>query len=202
MSGQWNPQIFRPGWVGRRLLDAKEVKLQASFPSGRLTFSAHGVSVSPSTSRLVVGVEDTKGATLRRAEQAACRALELLEHTPIQGMGINFGFRVDQPPASLTHLFRKLSDEESFTESGKPVLRTEIHHAIRWEPSILNIRLVQDSDEKLEIHLNFHHDVDSADSARSALNFGFSTFLAKSTDLLKQVYGLGVDLARINGDEQ
>ncbi len=93
--GKWNTAIFSPEWLAQNVFQTQEIGLEFGMVPGmprRIT--ANKVTLIPTQSSLILAPADLDDSTLLRMEQIACTILDLLTHTPVTNVGINFGYRI------------------------------------------------------------------------------------------------------------
>ncbi len=189
--GGWNPKIFRPDWVGKQLFDRKTIVVEVPLAPGmsvvRFNSQEDGVLLIPSDDRLVVGIRKADEDVVARAEGLARKALELLPHTPVGAVGVNFGFVETNPTAALTSLFT-FSDLDGLSRAYGEVKKSSITRSLILDGTTLNVThsLIEG---QVEIHLNFHRESATSIDAVEALTGKAATFLRMGTKFLKDVYG-------------
>jgi hypothetical protein len=205
VPGQWNPNIFTQLWVETHILGApsrefaQQYNLGPPFQGFRLRFGK--ITITPSPSRLIVGMMDTEEETVEQAEAVAVKTLEVLSHTPVSALGVNFGFLVAAPTENTVEAF-SIRDEDRFAAMGATVTRHEIrrHLAVRGSSLFLRQRMLED--EVVHLHLNYNFDASSATEAKTHLAGSVMNLHAHALDLLREYAGLEVceeDLTEIEG---
>lgn len=194
VTGNWNPGIFSPTWVGQQLLNAEQIEAEATLSNQALAglrLLSENAIVIPRPDRLVIGARRPTDEALALIEAATARALEILEHTPVTGLGINFGYREENPSEELLHIF-DVSDRRGIADFGGELRRTEISREIGLEDGVLNFR-VSLQDAHVEAHANFHHQIGNAREASQLLNGLVVQRRDSLLRLLSDVYGLELD---------
>lgn len=195
--GGWNPKIFRPDWVGKELFDRKTIAVEVSLAPGtsivRFSSPEDGLLLIPSEDRLIVGIRKGDDEVVAKAEGLARKALELLPHTPVGAVGVNFGFVEPNPAPALTSLF-SFADLDGLSKTGCEVKRSSITRNLVLQGTTLNVThtLVEG---QVEIHLNFHRDSATATQAVEHLTEKAVAFLQLGTKFLKDVYGCEMENA-------
>lgn len=205
LAGAWNPAILTPPWVLEyglgKALDGTN-RYQAFLPAGfGLIFEApryvlDDLTFSVRPDSLIITPKSEADNALASAEDVAAKMLDQLKHTPVAGVGHNFGFREQDPQSAMLGIFTRARQD----------LADEIPAG--WEPattaivaSFTNVARnvvvnVQRSFEggAIIVKINFHHAVSNAEQAVSVLKGtnGYSRLnsnfeLAKS--LLTNIYG-------------
>ena len=194
LAGAWNTSIFSPPWVGKHLFSGeKELGMEAGMvPNAHFfRYRAQGILVIPKDDRLIIGATAPQNEVLDQMEQAACKTLKLLPHTPLVGVGINFGSVEESPSEELLTLF-DMNDLGRLSNTGSEVIGVELNRQLRVESDILNVKHVL-RDGVVEIHLNFHYDTDSTDKAREYLGGRVCSKRECATKFLTDVYDLMVE---------
>lgn len=190
--GSWNVAIFSPAWVAENVFRTREVVLEIGAEPGmprRLT--AEDVRVIPGTSRLMVAPVTISDVALKRMAEAVCRILELLNHTPVRGVGVNYGYRVAPLPSGLSSdvpmlLADKLAREDLVVESH------ESGWSVRYgegSQTVLNLSVQVLRDEAV-LKFNFHSDVRSAAEAIERIKGKVVMHRDKTLSVLDNVFGL------------
>jgi len=200
VAGGWNVRVFSPEWVGRNLIPEKPLNVEVPLvsPVQQLRFIAGGVVLIPGEDRLIVGVQEPSIANMAKAEAIALRAVELLSHTPMGAVGVNFGFETLTPTDQLTRLFR-VADISALSGFGATVLQTKVVRRLAVDGETLNITHTL-ADGAIEVHMNFHRDASSAEEVSSALSGCSERSLGIATRLLSDVYGVAVEQEAANGE--
>lgn len=139
--GQWNPHIFSPKWMCEKLLEVKDVETEfAVGPIGAgMRYLTAELLIIPGADRLIVGMRNTRGDTLKEAERITLKALSLLAHTPVRAGGINFAFTESNPSEVVLKAFQ-LTDNNVLADAGYPPSATEIVRDIRLDHSLLKLK--------------------------------------------------------------
>lgn len=187
--GSWNVSIFSPGWIGKSIFDEKTVTLEvgigAELPR-RLTVD--DVIVIPQSSRLMVTPNILDNKTLIRMEGAVCKILELLSHTPVSAVGVNFGFRVKPLTDSFSNIPALLAEE--LASEGLSIESREIKWTVGYESTrktILNLSVQIGTDEAL-IKFNFHSDTENTGKAIESIKDKVIGYRDKAFSVLVNVF--------------
>src|SRR5262245_2488644 len=112
LVGFWNRSLFLPEWVGPRLFPAPGMELEiALLPTLPIIYRDQQVSMEISWGRLVfrpLNLADE--AAILRVEGMAREMLRGLPETPIQGVGVNLGFRESVPPPHVLAMFEDMDE--------------------------------------------------------------------------------------------
>jgi len=204
LLGQWNARLLSPDWVSQKLFLEPNIQVEIVIINGEpiIRYSTDKITLQPSDNRVVLGLKDNSNVCLDKMEQAAKLLLGMLPQTPLAGIGINFGFQVrstpEYAPIALPTLF-KLLDLENLTSYGCNISQTDIQRTLNLHDVIMNFRCSMLPDSIIEMHLNFHNDVISAETALQKLGEEGQVRRYRDIgyDMLEKVYGLTLDM----GDE-
>lgn len=181
--------IFSPDWVGKKILKVNEVEtLVPLAPNAPRIYRNENIAISISDSRVVFDMRKFSDECVKIAENMACSVLHELFHTPISGVGVNFGFREDEPEEEVLRLF-EYPDDKGISMSDWRVEHKKLSRKLQKNTTILNLTFLK-GDSVLEINANFHADVKSAKEAVSVIENKTLEMKANLLDLLNSVYSL------------
>lgn len=167
--GQWNPHIFSPQWVGNNLFHVPTVETELAVGPAFTNVRYHtpNLILIPSPDRLIVGLKNFEDATLGLMETTVKNVLQLLTHTPVSGLGINFGFIEDEPAAQLLRSF-ELTDTGQIGDAGYRVQATSVTRQIVGETATFLLKMTYE-DGKVRFHFNFNHPITTAEQGARLL---------------------------------
>jgi hypothetical protein len=187
--GNWNVSIFNPGWVGKNIFDSKTVTLEVGIgPELPRRLIVDDVIVIPQSSRLMVTPNKIDNTTLKRMEDAVCKILELLSHTPVSAVGVNFGFRIKPLAGSFSNIPALLAEE--LASEGLSIESHEIKWTVGHESTrktILNLSVQIGTDEAL-IKFNFHSDTENTAKAIESIKDKVIGYRDKALSVLVNVF--------------
>ena len=194
LVGGWNRNIITPQWVASSLANVEEVGFQLAiddptFPF-RILFDDYVLTVR--ADRLLLHSHIVSADRLRRAATLAHRLLELLPHTPISALGINFAWRESDPPPALLPLFT-LNDTTAIADEGRTVTETAIKRSFPWADGTLTFTMALKPQGHVVADFNFHWTVTGATAAQQYLTEGPSQAREAARLLLRKVYELEED---------
>jgi hypothetical protein len=100
--GRWNVSILNPTWLGKHVFENPEVQVEFSLtPGSPPRFTSREIRIVPQNAAVTVQAVQYTEAAMRRAEEVACKLLELLQHTPVSAVGVNFGFEEPSPDEAI-----------------------------------------------------------------------------------------------------
>jgi hypothetical protein len=176
LAGAFNPAILTPQWIAINALNYPneqlvQVELLAPIGGGvgthRLTFDHMSYTAG------------YKGTTFYLMNQSAevresvCVAIgtimSLLPHTPMSGVGFNFSFRVEHPPAELLNLLQVHEGLNGALGDDTTVVNRSWANTLSYQESLLNFSC-QLAGAEVIVDCNYHHNVSSAMEAAAIMN--------------------------------
>jgi hypothetical protein len=193
IPGAWNVRIFSPEWVSEHLLDGEKVDVEINLSSGlhQLRFSFNNIVFIPLNNKIIFGLKNYNNETLDKSENLAIKLLDILPQTPVNGLGINFGFKEDSPETNILSLF-DINDISALSEYGCLLQKTEINRKFIFNDNIINLKHSFENGIA-EIHLNYHYNIKSPKEATSILGHQVLTCRDLSYDFLSRIYGLTLE---------
>jgi len=171
LVGQWNPAVFNPEWIARHLNNGQPVTTEIATGAGGAGLAGWRLLVGdlvivPGLDRVTLGVRAATDDALKAMEAAAATILELLPHTPLVALGVNFGFEEAEPTEELLRMFR--GDDLVRLAARYEVVRHEIRRAIKTESEVINLRVAL-GDGAVTLAVNFHRDLSGTPPERRSL---------------------------------
>lgn len=189
--GRWNVSIFSPAWVGKNIFGQKTITLEVGIePESPRRLIADDVVVIPANSRLIVAPNIIDDRNLKRAEDVVCKILEVLSHTPVSGVGVNFGFRVKQLTDRFSDIQALLA--EKLAREGLEIEAEEVKWTVGYDrerKSILNLSVQMDKDGAL-MKFNFHSDTENTVKAIESIKEKVIEYRDKALSVLGNVFGV------------
>ncbi|MDR4483785.1 hypothetical protein ACTRXD_10340 [Nitrospira sp. T9] len=204
LVGQWNPHIFSAKWIAEELFSSPGISIEAEMMIAPTIstprYSYDDLIISPSIHRLIVGVKKADEETLTKAESLAVKVLELLRHTPIRGLGINFAFSEKDLSPEILRIFNLPDTPASLAAGIEKYTDTEIIRKVSHLDRELNIKIgLSDNSAKFKIHYNFHKTGKSADNTKENLQNSVVKFYNESLRLSSKVYQLSLSTEESDG---
>lgn len=198
LAGFWNRMIFTPEWVGPRLFpDNPQIEtVVALLPVLPIIFRDHDVAAEISNARIICRPRDLNNVeSIRRAGTIAGALLKELPETPLQGLGINFGFRETGPASNLLDLFN-FADNAQLAQAGWEPSERRIVRQLQHENDTLNLTLSYNNDQ-LDLDCNFHIDPAELEDTEAKVAAVAPARIIELRDraiaLLDQIYGLQLE---------
>lgn len=192
LAGNWNLAIFSPKWLSKNLFGSESITIEFPLVPGLPPrFTAEGVTILPSTDRVMVAPKTLTDEALKRMEDMACKLLNLLPHTPINALGVNLGFLEKEPSEALLQRFVD-RDEALLADAGFEILIRTFSRRLVSQGQQLNLSMIIEPKE-VKFDLNFHTDVQNAEQAQKSLEDKVLKHRATALQLLERVYGLTLE---------
>lgn len=116
--------------------------------------------------------------------------MEKLPETPVNGLGINFGFVEDNVPVELAALFQ-IGDTGKISDERLVIKSTTITRQLEYDGRDLNLRMTQT--DKLSFHFNYHKNVPSALLAKDAIEGKVLIYKNHATSLMHRLFSLDLE---------
>lgn len=182
LAGFWNPSILLPDWIAKNVFGTQEpepVEMQLSPVLNQPPrYRLRDMTFVPAYDRLMIFPHSLEQQRLEDCESRAICILDLLPHTPIRAVGINFEFVDEHPTAELLTLF---SDIDNLAEGSGLNFETTVTSLTRT--LVLNGAQLKFTRElggqgAVTYRFNFHYPVTDAAAARGVFNHSFVQNLA------------------------
>lgn len=196
--GTWNPAVFSPEWAKENLADdkTKEVVLSIAMPPGivpnRLTIDDVNIYVSPAS--LAIDYTSYVANKLDSSFKKLDLISDLLKHTPVSAVGINFRFLGNiGENAELLNLF-SLSDAAKINSSDFQLSDVVIRRTFKLaDNTILNLTIDNRSSE-LHIEFNFHSEIKNLAELKAKISAEKAvSYQNQSIKFLSDVYGITLE---------
>lgn len=191
INGSWNVGIFTPPWVAANAyqLDQIGMEMELGTNSPVLRYNGALTQLIVRTDRLLAGARAESAEAVADMTNVLGRVLDTLSHTPVTGVGINFGFREEAPENDLTMNFT-IADNDQLIDLGGVTRRTAIVRNLTLDGGLLRLKEELEEDGNVHFHLNFHFDVSSAAEAADVLRNNAEAKRLRALELMNTVYGL------------
>ena len=193
--GGWNPQIFSNEWMSANLDLPKDTEIITSIPMNNPALP-HRIELPnaflyPSHDRIKVTTNGQTIDNMLYISRLCKKILSLLTHTPVNGIGINFGFITEQTDDLLADKI-DISDSTEL-ESQYNVLNTEISRALKYNSKVrLNFKTVFSTTSSV-ITINFHQDTKDIKEYPEILSENnISGYYQATKTIMENTYGYNV----------
>lgn len=192
LAGNWNVAIFSPHWLSKNLFHSDSITLEFPLVPGLPPrFTAEGVIIFPSSDRVIFAPRTLTDELLTKTEKMACELLNLLQHTPITAVGVNFGFIEKEPTQELlVHFVDK--DAALLADAGFEIIERTFARKLIYQGQQINLSTKIELNE-IKVDLNFHTDVQSAEQAQNSLKAVILKHRVTAFQLLQNVYNLTLE---------
>lgn len=175
LAGSFNPAILSPQWIATKILgipEGQEFRVEMLTPvagiGGMPRFSFENLSYSPNFQLVTFHVGSQEPDGRQKSSATASRILSELPHTPVSGIGFNFGFIVDEPQPRLLGLLTSSAEVAEAFPGGCEVVGRAWTNVFNWQDALVNLQC-ELRGTAVSISMNFHHDVKSAAAAAEVL---------------------------------
>jgi hypothetical protein len=195
--GRWNPSIFSPQWVKANLCAEADSEVTLAISISDIEspnlIQFEGIRLFPSNRRIEIKPVVQSAVNMTKCARVAAQILELLPHTPVTALGINFSFEEQQAPDLITSLItfgdaaninadtyqlQAFSTQRSFRRNGNFDLNLSNHS----------------KDRRTWIDFNYHGNTTSATDARTRLiDNQPEQLLSESIGFIENVYNMHID---------
>lgn len=191
--GAWNVAIFNPQWLGKHIFQSKEVQIQFALQVGQGSprFLADQIVVTPSRGRVLFSPTVLEDAALLKIEQAATRTLELLTHTPVNAVGINFSFKQAEVGADLNRLFEN-GDSGRLADAGVIVAGRSFTRQLMLESQQINLTIAIEQ-TGIQFDFNFNTRVRDTGKAIAAISGRILGCRNTAVRLLSEAYNINLE---------
>jgi hypothetical protein len=110
ITGAWNANIFTPPWIGKHLfriaegteVSANQIIIQTDLGLTKSVLYIEKVGLSLAEGRLELFVEEFQDPTILKLIEVIQNVVNVLNHTPMDAIGINFSFFEETPTAEIS----------------------------------------------------------------------------------------------------
>lgn len=174
LAGAFNPAILVPQWVAVHGLGhpaGQEFQVEMMAPvggTGQARFAFDGIAYSAGFKNFVLNVDGAQVAQSERGVVAVANILSQLPHTPVTGIGFNFGFLVEEPGAALLTLMTTHDGLTDSFDGDSDVVMRRWGNTVTWGQAIVSIDCEFAGGQAI-LAFNFHYSTDSAKAAEKVL---------------------------------
>lgn len=175
LVGSFNPSILSPQWVavhGLGYPPEKEFQVEMLAAIGganQQRFSFEGLSYSAAYRRLTFHLDPHDVAGSERQIEVAAKILHELPHTPLNGVGLNFAFHVEQPSQALLALFTPCPALSAAFDDAAVAAR-RWGNVMKWNDCLAQVDCEVSDQGGALLTLNFHYGTKSAAAAQEILS--------------------------------
>ena len=190
INGHWNRMIFTPKWVGENIFNSPEVELLVSMvPTNPAIYRNEDVVLAVAEEKVSINLRKLNVVCMEDAEAKATRILNILSHTPVSAIGVNFAFIEESPSDPLLKIFGNPHDAEIARVFGADISKRTLTRAVKLDGVVFNLALMFDG-SVVEFNANYHHSVESAAAAVRSIEKKTGSMHDSLLRLVDEVYGL------------
>lgn len=191
IAGAWNRRLFSPEWVGRWIFDGKPIDVEIPLMlGGPFKFIHDGLELYPDSDRLIIIPKNLEDSSLSAAEKVSIKILDLLPHTPIAALGLNFAF-LEESLNDRLKIF-SLLDDPLLAGNSLEIIETQIRRLLKFESKICNLSIVR-KPESIIIDFNFHFEGSEVIGTKGQVVNNFIPFKQKALEICKIVYDIQLE---------
>jgi len=183
--GRWNRFILNPDWVSRTLFDSDKIQVEFSFDlllPPRYVYDS--IRLTTLDDRVIVTPLSSSDECMKITEAIALKLINLLPHTPVSGLGYNYGFTYDDHHINEIVCFNDVFDR---------VLESSLYRAVvkrnyQFEDYTLNVEHTQ-MENGLNIDFNYHYSYAFFKDGYNKLLGKIISHKKQTENIIKNVYG-------------
>jgi hypothetical protein len=184
MVGSWNLAILNPKWFADQIMHVPpgtQFKVEMAVgPTLQLRATIDGLIFIPAIDRVIMAPREETDELIRLVDNAAVDLYKKLPYTPIEAVGYNFTYELEEHEAfSGVVDFRTEVYEEVYKKLDcKSASTSTMLHSIQIgdEPGLLNLTY-KIAEGRKALVLNYHHPVEfSAEKINSALGKFYANY--------------------------
>lgn len=192
--GRWNPAVLSPQWIRSNVIDSEvtfAIPIDDSGAPPRLSFS--NIHLFPTIRYLDARPAEVQENAFSTVGETVSKIIELLRHTPISAIGINFRFVEVAHPESLAPNFQ-FDDAARIPHDKYSMLTSTIIRSFQLKnDDTLNLSLIHDGQE-MSVEFNFHTDSSDLATIQSKLTTeNINARLEEAKLFMEASYGLTLE---------
>lgn len=192
LVGRWNPYILNPQWIAENLFENKS-KVQIEFSLNLDTpnrYKIDNVQITPTPDRVTFSSFDNSDESLILMGNVAVKLCNILSHTPLMAIGVNFAYIEAE---NKNDLFEKFGFDKNdpFSEGGWQVKTQGFSRFLVKENYSLNFKVSLDRQNNFNFTFNYHYNIRNRDKLNELLeNQSVINYRDNSLELLDTIYNL------------
>jgi len=195
--GKWNKHILNPGWVGKNIFEEEKVKVEFPVNSPDLPpryTTKDNIIFLPGNHRInFIAQTPYNDKELNKICSMSRNLVKILKHTPITGLGINFGFEEHHDHFELLELF-SIKDNDKFVDvlDATPE-QIEVKRQFNFPDYLLNLSLNYFG-ETVSFDFNYHYSIsDNENLVDILIDELFIKRKNTTLQIMKDIYGLEIE---------
>lgn len=197
--GAWNPAIFSPEWARQNLSENSSndpILALAISPMVPARLTVDDVNIYVSNNSLSFDSNEYNEDAFSKVSIKIQRISELLAHTPVSAVGVNFRFVGSIADSEILMAMFTLKDAPKIDSSKFTLTETVLRRTFKLSDStVLNLSIALVSGEVF-IEFNFHRDLTSTSELSNCISQERLNALKKEAEkFLEEVYGVDLETA-------
>lgn len=193
LVGKWNPAILAPNWIVANLFENNpsvqiEFSLTFDIPS---RYKVGNITISPAVDRIIFLSNDNSDESLKLMESAAIKLCDILNHTPLVAVGINFGYIEKVNKEKLLPLM-EFSDTDEITNDGWNISNQSITRYLSKNGYLTNLTISIDGNSDFNFDFNFQYQTLNANQVSEHLSGKVVDYKNQAISLLNTLYNIQI----------
>ena len=194
LTGAWNPAIFQLGWIAKFLFEVPEDKqiransvLTGMGPTdAKEIVYIDNIGLAVSSGRVEIYVNSLSEKDFSQAEQLVDRIVDVLPHTPVNALGVNFNFSEPEPSDELQD---KLTTKDDIHTKFK-IVGQELKVSLGvFEGCTLNLNRVMLNVEAV-LDFNYHFENIVSQGITKTVDHVIKRCFDNAQEIMRDVYNL------------
>jgi len=186
--GRWNTAIFNPKWLGENIFEEKKLNIEVAMDAGfPMQITGDKVLLIPREDRLILAPTEISDVCLQKVEDISVKLLQLLSHTPVARIGLNFGYETELDDDFINLHFPD-PDAAGCLTKGLITRKRFCNRSCDYEGEALNMNFT--IDDKLRIKFNYDSETTDTKSAIDKIKNKFLQHKKLTLKLLNELYNL------------
>lgn len=192
LVGRWNPYILNPQWIAEHLFEHKaqvqiEFSLNLDLPN---RYKIHNVQITPTPEKVVFSSFDNSDESLLLMGRVAVKLCNILSHTPLMAIGVNFVYIESENKEGLYEKFG-FDKNDAFSDDGWEVKTQGFSRFLVKGDYNLNLKVSLDRQNNFNFGFNYHYNIRKREKIIELLeNQTVILYRDNSLELLDTIYNL------------
>jgi hypothetical protein len=194
--GRWNRGILTPAGIGQRLFGLPpgtpinvEISLDYLYPC---RVRHDGLAVSVEETRLVIEPDSCTFPEMQHALEIATKAIQNLPETPLSAVGVNFRYKISDPPTIFLQQLQPDLDD-AYSDCGYEILQRTIRRQLKFSTGHLNVDVAEGNDNVWTMTLNFEKKTEKRDEINTWLSTSSAFFEEEVKKIITTVFKLEIE---------
>ncbi len=190
--GRWNPYILAPQWITQHLFnDVPPVQIEFSLNLDLPNrYKILNVLITPTPEKVILTSVDNSVESLTQMGEVAIKLCNTLAHTPLNAIGINFGYIEKENRQELLENF-DFEKNDPFSENEWEIKSHLIQRSLIKDNYKLNFSLSMDENDNFHFDFNYNYVLPTREFIQELLADGkIISFYENSLELMENFYEL------------